>query len=672
MLMNLIIKNPKTIINLLLISLLICILYSCVSTTQTAPDFYDDPLSEINTAKLIEKSKNYSDENSDFVILLEKVVYRVTPKNRVIYEIHQITKILKEESAKQLSNKIIWYNSTSEFISKVDAYTIDPKGNKINATVSPPISPFYNSQNQLDLYQDIKVQIVKFDALHKGSIVNIRYQVEVDYSDIQGLVEGIFYLANRIPILKQKGIIILPKDKPIQFKQINTELKPKKITKDDLDYYIIEHDNADIITSEIYQPTFHELAPKIMFTTFQSWKELNDKLLPTLSTQIKEDKLVKEKAMELTKGIDSTQKKCEAIYNFVTNINHISNVAIPFGLNGYISYPSHEILKLKYADSKDKSILLINLLRAVGVHAKIALTNDSHNFDSEIPLLKGLNRILVAIPNGEQTIFVDPHSAIVRYGHLPSNNYGKNVIILDKKEPVITTIPNLKPNENQVTYETNSKLSPKGDLSYTTTFIPTGSYEINERASMIKLKLQNKGIDLKDSYKRIIEQSPKVKLIDFLCPDPFNIAVQYQYKVSTIIHDFPIMKDDTILVRPELHHRNLFRFAKKRKYDLNFSQPFKVVSKHKMNYPSNWDLVKLPDSVKIDTDQWKYIRTVDKKENSIYYFRELTIKKSRIDKQDYSDFKHFIEQVIQADQTMIEFSPAKKQDKRAKEKDETK
>ncbi len=641
---------------ILFVLLITIVLLQCGGGRHTIPRFMDDSITRVDVNALYKKAQNINFYgNANLLLLLEKVVYKLDNKNRITLQVHQISKVLDEKIGK-ISKSFIQYHNGHERIAKIEAFTLSPdQKTKVKANISTK-SPFYNPTIRLELYKNLRVKEVSFKQVQKGSILNLRYQMEINYSEINGIVEGGFYLNNRFPILKLKGVIILPKGKEIKFKQVHTGKSPKKITQDDFDYYVIEQNNSPILKNEAFQPPFQEICPKIVFSTLKSWSELNSKLYPLMASRLTKEAKVEQLARKLTTGMKSSEEKLAALYNYVTNTKNISNVAIAFGMVGYIPNPSAKILSFRYGDSRDKAILLINLLRAVGINAKIALTNETYNLDPEIPSLKSLNRILVAVHLKEKYQILDPHSAIVRYGYLPSNNYGKHLLILDPKKPKMIKIPTMTANDNQIIYETKSSLNNQGELKYTTKFIPKGYYEVSERITMMKVASKNSFRSLRENYQSTFEQSPNIKLVKLKSPDPYDIQKPYQYSVTFLVKKFCIKKNNSVFIQPELHHRKLYSFSSNRRtHDIDFILPFKIISKHDMKFPAQWKISKLPKTVTMSSPLWTYVRQFKKNKNSIQYLRKLELKVPRISKKDYPKFKRFLDKVMKSDKKMLQF-----------------
>ncbi|MDH5681683.1 MAG: DUF3857 domain-containing protein, partial [Spirochaetota bacterium] len=281
--MNMKIKHIMSILSVAIIGLECLFLMGCGPGQSVRPQFIDDKVTRVNMAKVIESSKKFKGyTESPVITLLEKVVYRLEPANRLTLEVHQVTQVIKD-GENGPGKSFIYFRDGYERVTKVEAYTITPDKKRVDATDIVTSTPFYNSMMKLELYQDIKVMTISMPRVSRGSILSVRYQMELEYPDLKDVVEGEFYLANRYPILWQKGIIIVPKGRKVRFAGIKTKMKPKKLSVNEMDYYVVEKKRARVIHREPFQPPFQELSPKLAFTTLKSWDELGQRLYGLMS-----------------------------------------------------------------------------------------------------------------------------------------------------------------------------------------------------------------------------------------------------------------------------------------------------------------------------------------------------------------------------------------------------
>lgn len=107
---------------------------------------------------------------------------------------------------------------------------------------------------------------------------------------------------------------------------------------------------------------------------------------------------IRRKALELTAGKAGLREKAEALADFAQS--DVRYVAVEVGIGGYRPALPADTLTRRWGDCKDKAILLVDLLEAVGIEAypALILLDSKAKVDREFPSPYGFNHMIVAIP----------------------------------------------------------------------------------------------------------------------------------------------------------------------------------------------------------------------------------------------------------------------------------
>lgn len=291
---------------LLLFSVFFC------SVRNRKPSFFEDSITRVDVPALLRKAPSLSlseREGWDRRILLEKVLYRLESNGTSTIQVHQIIEVLEEsESLKYYSFS---HREGFEWVRYLEAYRMSPAKKKILAEIKT-FSPFDNESVRLPLYKELRRKEIQFDSVEKGSILHIRYEIRKENPIEDGIIEGNIYLTSSYPVLKQKIVILVPEDIPLNFRVSGTT-KPleqwvQKIKKGKWQYYIVERDNlpvfssvsgfdsstglssglsSELSTDSSFDPSivsdvsefgsFRQF-PQIRFSSFSSWKEISERL----------------------------------------------------------------------------------------------------------------------------------------------------------------------------------------------------------------------------------------------------------------------------------------------------------------------------------------------------------------------------------------------------------
>ena len=143
-----------------------------------------------------------------------------------------------------------------------------------------------------------------------------------------------------------------------------------------------------------------------------------------------------------------------------------------------------ETLTRGYGDCKDKSLLLIALLRDRGVDARLALlaAGAQPDVDMATPGFGLFNHAIVYIP-GEPALWIDPAVAIARAGQLPAQDQGRAALIVDADTTSLIRTPQSTPQDNFSRLEVEQALLPDGAWRFVKIQSGTGRFEMALRQS---------------------------------------------------------------------------------------------------------------------------------------------------------------------------------------------
>ncbi|MEM9554797.1 MAG: transglutaminase-like domain-containing protein [Acidobacteriota bacterium] len=112
----------------------------------------------------------------------------------------------------------------------------------------------------------------------------------------------------------------------------------------------------------------------------------------------RDDAAVRALAGSLTTADAAPRQRLDDLVAFVRD--QVRYVAVEVGIGGYRPSPPHETLERRWGDCKDKSFLLLDLLRAVGIDALpvLARLDDARPVDPSWPDALQFNHLIVAVP----------------------------------------------------------------------------------------------------------------------------------------------------------------------------------------------------------------------------------------------------------------------------------
>jgi len=182
--------------------------------------------------------------------------------------------------------------------------------------------------------------------------------------------------------------------------------------------------------------------PDVQLTTFESWEQIGrwyanlekDRRMPTLE--------VRNKADELTKGLNSDIEKTQALYDYVAK--NFRYVSLSLGLGRYQPHAASDVLHDQYGDCKDKHTLLASLLEAKGLHASSVLINSSRKLDPDLPSPSQFDHVITMLPMGNQEVWMDTTSEVAPFRLLAYTLRKKQALVIPPASLANSPAPHLE------------------------------------------------------------------------------------------------------------------------------------------------------------------------------------------------------------------------------------
>lgn len=151
----------------------------------------------------------------------------------------------------------------------------------------------------------------------------------------------------------------------------------------------------------------------------ETWSDIAGWYRQLLGSLPRDEAAIRSLAAELTEGKETPREQLEALVAYARQ--KVRYVAVEVGIGGYLPTSPRETLERKWGDCKDKSVLLIDLLRAQGIEAYPALVrlDNAQQVDVDFPSAAQFNHLIVAVPEdavaitaedpvSEGYLFIDP------------------------------------------------------------------------------------------------------------------------------------------------------------------------------------------------------------------------------------------------------------------------
>jgi hypothetical protein len=336
-----------------------------------------------------------------------------------------VTRIERQSAVSANANRRIDYSPTMHQVEIIEAYTIDPKGQRHTV----PKSSIRTQENAVNTtasqFSDYRYKVVVFPNADVGSVLHLRHRIK---RFRQGLPGQMFYRRNLSPRFVYENVLYTLTH-PVS---LNLQVDARHMSGGRVSAaggkisYRYEHRQPAARDTEPAEVSFSDYAPYFAASTYRDRLDQGrdyQKHARPRSTVTPEVQAI---ANEATRGIEDRRGQIDALYRWVTrNIRYVSVIVDRSGL---IPNPTRDILQRRYGDCKDHAALLGALLRAKGIESSPALINLGEAYGLDGPAtIDPFNHVILYVP--QEDIYLDSTAQTVRPGQLYSEIAGKPVVL---------------------------------------------------------------------------------------------------------------------------------------------------------------------------------------------------------------------------------------------------
>jgi thioredoxin-like negative regulator of GroEL len=190
---------------------------------------------------------------------------------------------------------------------------------------------------------------------------------------------------------------------------VHSPPKLEPITADDGTWRSFEwnSENVPAVAREQGAPSWYPQYPEIQVSQFANWKELVDTVLPAYTPATSRDPGILALEKKLAGPTHSEEERALAVIRFVQE--EIRYTGLELGSGAYRPAAPAEVLKRRYGDCKDKTLLAVSLLRDLGIDAAPAMvsTRWGNHVDENLASPDDFNHVILKMRLKSKAYWLD-------------------------------------------------------------------------------------------------------------------------------------------------------------------------------------------------------------------------------------------------------------------------
>lgn len=440
--------------------------------------------------------------------------------------------------------------------------------------------------------------------------------------------------------------------KEYNFKQYNIQKATVQGTGETVYTYTMK--NIPQIKQEASAPGYTYFAPHILvlcksaqpkdisITYFKTLKEQYN-WYQSLVLQIGDDeKIVKEKAEEIVKGMIADEEKVKKIFQWVQE--NIRYIAFENGIAGFKPEKAQEVLRKKYGDCKGMANLLTVMLRSLKLDARRCWIGTKHiAYDYSTPSLSVDNHMICAWMKNGKPVYLDATEKYIGYGEVAERIQGRQTLIENGNQYLLEKVPLAGYLQNTATE--NRKLTIEGNhLKGHITHVWKGENKEWLLTALTDIK-QDKQENALKQYLSEGESGFEIINLKVTNLSDYNNDLKIEYDVlwKNVITVFD--KDAYLSLDNRVHFKDFKIDTAKRKLPYWMRYKNNIVFEIELMLPADKTVLELPAKVNIKQPGYSFSASYTNGSGKIIYKNEIIISNVEIAPENFSQWNKDIQQL---------------------------
>ena len=415
-------------------------------------------------------------------MLCEDESYTFDETGRVVHIGHYIYKVLTEKGAEGWDALSIGWDPWHEVRPVIRARVITPDFSE-HMLDPATINEAPTRGGDYKIYSDDKVLRAPLPAIAQGAVV----EEEFTRTDSQplfapGTVGRIMLGEANAPVAHSHVVFDYPASLPLRtdllllpgLKPVRTE-NGGRVT---LTFDVGTIDGIDV--RDTYLPPELVIFPTIDFSTGASWQSIATEYGKIVDSRVSADS-VQDVVNPLIAHKKSAAEKEIAILDYLDR--EVRYTGIEFGEAAIVPHDPAATLAQKYGDCKDKSTLMVAMLRAAGIPAYVALLSVESREDvpTDLPGMGLFNHAIVYVP-GKNPLWIDVTDRYAQLGQLPIPDQGRLALVTSAETTGLTKTPESSSKDNALVENREITLADNGPANIVEVMEPKGGFESGYRS----------------------------------------------------------------------------------------------------------------------------------------------------------------------------------------------
>lgn len=213
--------------------------------------------------------------------------------------------------------------------------------------------------------------------------------------------------SSAVPIASYRYRLLAPTRRHIHRQAKEGVFTVTSRTVGELTETVVQRRNSPLVDIDMGAPPSTYLDDAVQWSEFDGWADVAAWGNRLFDKAIQSSDVVMSELARLTAGSTSDMQRVEKVLDFVQS--DIRYFGTEIGVNSHLPADAQTVIKQRYGDCKDKTTLLVSLLRAAGLTATPVLVSTAYREDvgALLPSPLAFDHVITQLTLGGQTYWLD-------------------------------------------------------------------------------------------------------------------------------------------------------------------------------------------------------------------------------------------------------------------------
>ncbi len=416
------------------------------------------------------------------------------------------------------------------------------------------------------------------------------------------------------------------------------------------DYQVHTWDLADRpgVEIDVWTPPHRDFLPWVDLTTVGSWEPFARHFSRELEPPATLPPPVRQLLHELTDGLTDDRQKALAIYRYATG--DVRYGRHPHELQLSASRSAEEMLQDLRGDCKDKSALIVALLRASGITANIViLQSRQHGTTPFLPAPWFDHAVVRAVIDGSE-VWLDAAGGPFDFGRLPQLDQGVQALTLDGLDSSIGRTPEGQPADHYTRRVCRGAFDETGGYSFNAEVTLGGEAACDARLKYLHRSAESRRRSLESAVLANLAEAEAAD-VEFRELEKLDRPVVYGCSI-TLPHWGRRIQDLLLFRIPWLETARPAEpvSGKERRQPLTAPGPIQLHDRHEIRCPTGFRGYGLPFVAEQETPWGRFRIAMTAHDDQIICERQVELHGGIVQPADFPQFQKFWRAWIHSDE----------------------